>query len=1154
MTIRRLIRLGALAPFLLPAQSDRGVISGVIRDSSGAAVPDAKISASNVETNVVFRTVSNDAGNFTIPALSVGTYRLAVEREGFKSFVRSDILVAAGSDLRVDATLEVGAVSESVQVSGAAEQLQTANANVTSEVSNRLVDDLPLVVGGAMRSAFDLALITPEARQDASAPVGSDNAFALGGGQVAAYGITLDGISANIARYNTDSLISVNTPSLDAITEFTVATNGFKAEYGRASGGVMTFTSKSGTNNLHGTAYEFLRNDALDARSFFDVKRQIYKQHDFGFSVGGPVFLPKLYNGRNRTFFFVGGEWFRNSVGTTNQYLSVPTPEMYQGDFHNWVDATGKALAIYDPSTTRLSGGSFVRDPFPGNIIPRAGFSPFVQTFLKQIGQIAYPNTNARPGTSDYVRNNYIDLTGSTRSPWSKISTKIDHNISTNDRLGVLYYDGSYKSLAGPDGFPGLPSLINPTEYNIFTTHVVRATYTKVIRPTIVNSFYGGYNGLASDKAVLSAVHGYKAKGVCMPGVIDCDQTLPTIQFSDYPTWGGSAGDGAENYLYSAGDDLTVTHGRHTLKFGFLWERLDFNGFGRQSISGLINGDRRMTSIPGNNNLSSGGGNGFASLLLGQAYSGGTETNRYVVSEWRSYAWYAQDDFRVSSRLTVNFGLRYEFTLPPIETEDRIADFTPSRPNPGAGGIPGALRFGGAGPGREGSRALVPGWYGGFGPRLGFAYKLNDRTVLRAAGSRGFGVVKTVSGSSHYDGFSVIFRPTSTDGGITPAFLVDQGVPAFKLPPLIDPAFSNGNNVAYWNNEAVRLPEEYDWTFTLQRQLTPATTLEAGYNATVGAHLEAGLLNLNQLPFSDFQQYGLSLLQSGVTSAAAGAAGIRIPYPGFTGSVAQALRPYPQYLTVDTATGNGDKSGHSSYHAMILKLQRRFSRGFALQTSYVLSKILTDADTYQVTGIYSLDQYNRRLDKSIGGYDQTHNFKVSYVWELPFGRGKRLLSSGLASRLAGGWRFSGIQTVQSGLPLSLTNNNTYNIFNGRNPATVSTYNGWETHVSNPNWFGSDRFFQSPSYFGPQPANQLGNATRYNPKARTRPAFGNNISLAKSIALREPMHIDFRAEAFNLFNAPRFGTGSTNLSDPNFGVVRTQINPPRQLQLALKLYF
>ena len=235
MTTRRIVSLLLVCAAALWSQTDRGVIGGAIRDSSGAAVPGAKVSAVNVETNVVFKTVCNETGNFTVPALPAGSYRLMVEREGFKSFVRTGIMVAAGSDLRIDAALEVGAVSESVQVSGTPEQLQTANANVTSEVSNRLVDELPLVVGGAMRSAFDLALITPEARQDASASVGSDNAFALGGGQVAAYGITLDGISANIARYNTDSLISVNTPSLDAITEFTVETNGFKAEYGRYS-------------------------------------------------------------------------------------------------------------------------------------------------------------------------------------------------------------------------------------------------------------------------------------------------------------------------------------------------------------------------------------------------------------------------------------------------------------------------------------------------------------------------------------------------------------------------------------------------------------------------------------------------------------------------------------------------------------------------------------------------------------------------------------------------------------------------------------------------------------------------------------------------------------------------------------------------------
>jgi hypothetical protein len=296
------------------------------------------------------------------------------------------------------------------------------------------------------------------------------------------------------------------------------------------------------------------------------------------------------------------------------------------------------------------------------------------------------------------------------------------------------------------------------------------------------------------------------------------------------------------------------------------------------------------------------------------------------------------------------------------------------------------------------------------------------------------------------------------------------------------------------------------------------------------------------------------LLQSSVSSAAATAAGIRLPYPGFSGSVAQALRPYPQYLTIDTAGGNGDKSGHSTYHSLVLQINHGFSHGFTLHGSYVLSKLLTDSDSSQVGSITSLDTYNRRLEKSIGAYDQTHNFKFDYVWQLPFGRGERWMSRGFASSILGGWRFAGILNASSGTPFALTNNNTYPIFNVRSPATVTTYDGWLTNLSNPNWFGNDRYFQPPSYFGPQPADRLGNATRYNPKARGAPSFGNNVSLAKSVTLHESMRVDFRVEAFNLINHPRLTPQSSNLSAANFGVVRSQANSPRQLQLALKFYF
>jgi hypothetical protein len=867
------------------------------------------------------------------------------------------------------------------------------------------------------------------------------------------------------------------------------------------------------------------------------------------------VYLPKLYDGRNRTFFFAAGEWFRNRVGAASQFFSVPTPEMYRGDFSNWVDDAGRRLPVYDPSTTRPnpSGTGFVRDPFPNNQIPAARFSGFASNVLDVVGNTAVPNNGAAPGTSAYVRNNFINTSGTLIEPWNKFSLKADHSFGSSDRIGFLFNRGKHNIQAGPQGFPGLPGILNSTSFETYFGDVYRFTYNKVIRPHIVNSAYGGWNTLQSDKYNLNATGGWKERGVCLINAWDCDRNFVQIQFSDYAQWGGSAGDGAGNRVYSFGDDLSIVSGKHTLKTGYLYERLHFNGFGRQTMSGLVRGDRRSTSIPGNNNLSQGGGNGFASFLLGESFSGGTEDDRFVGQQFESHSLYVQDDWKVTRKLTLNIGVRYDFTLPPLEQKDKWSDFDPLRPNPAAGNIPGALRFAGFGEGRENSRRITPGWYGGIGPRFGLAYALSSNTVIRAAAGRSFDVIKAVTGSTHFDGAVLVFRPTSTDNGVTSAFKLDQGLPAYPKPPSTDPSFSNGNNVAWWNNESVRLPEYYNWTFSVQRQMTSSTVLEASYNATAGSHLVAGLLNYNQLPFASFERYGASLLQSSVDSAAARNAGIQRPYPSFTGSVAQALRPFPQYLNIDTRAGQGDKSGHSSYHAMTLRMDRRFAQGFTVQGSYVLSKLITDADSYNADNS-SLDHYNRRLEKSIGQYDQTHNFKLSYVWELPFGRNKTLFSSGPAAWLLGDWRVSAIHFLSSGTPIDLTNNNVFNIFNGRNPAHVASYEGWTTDLDNPNWLGGDRFFQPRASFGEQPRDRLGNATRHNPKVRTTPNFAHNLSLAKSFRFTERFRVDLRGEAFNLLNNPRFATGSTNLDDPNFGVVRSTINEPRRLQFALKLYF
>src|SRR5436190_2831799 len=346
----------------LMAQSERGSITGIVTDPTGAAIAAAELSVIQRDTNATAKLVTTSSGEYSAPNLPPGSYRIEITAPGFKRFIRQNINVSASTTVRVDAKLQLGQVSEQIEVSAAVATIQTDDAKVSTQVENKLVDELPLQVAGAMRSPFNLVAVVPEAQ-------GSGQSLSLGGGQVAAWDATLDGYSVGTNRSGDTAEAALNTPSLESLTEFTVDTNGFKAEFGQASGGVMTFASKSGTNRFHGSTYDFLRNDAVDARGFFAKTRTIYRQNDFGFSASGPVWIPKLYNGRNKTFFFVSYEGFRNRVGANSTILTVPTPEMYKGDFRNWVDPSNKQIPIYDPGTTRSQGSGFIRDVFPDNQI-----------------------------------------------------------------------------------------------------------------------------------------------------------------------------------------------------------------------------------------------------------------------------------------------------------------------------------------------------------------------------------------------------------------------------------------------------------------------------------------------------------------------------------------------------------------------------------------------------------------------------------------------------------------------------------------------------------------------------------------------------------------------------------------------------------------
>jgi hypothetical protein len=1182
---------------ILPAtsglgQSDRGTITGTVIDSTGAAVPGASVTVTNTATNANSAAVTTSDGVYSIPALQPGAYRVRVEKSGFKRSEIAQVTVAVGSTIAANVTMEVGQVNETVEIASAAGgQVQTENARISSQVSNKQIDELPLVVSGTMRSPFDLTLLTPESKPiglggDAGVQgPGYTSNFSLGGGQGGTWGITLDGASSGTSRFGSTEWASLNTPSIDAITEFSVDTNGFKAEFGRAQGGSLNFSSRSGTNDYHGTVYEFGRNDFFDARNYFENTRSVLKQHDYGLTLGGPVRIPWVYNGKNKTFFFGSAEWFKNRAGANSFVTSVPTPEMYRGDFSKWVDTNGRMLPIYDPATTRPnpnynpglaiseSNPRFIRDPFPNNQIPADRISPMARRYLDYVGNTVFPNAAGAPGTFAYVNQNYRSTAGSSLFPWTKWSVKIDHIFSEKHKISGLYNYGLSEVLPGVDGFPQLPASVSNFRYTQQDSHVYRVNYTWTISPTLVNYLYGGVNWWKQLNYTPNIGGGWKDRGICLPGAFDCDEALLQIEYQSdgYTAWGGSNGDGSENPIFTIGDDLTVIKGRHTIKGGYLYERLHYNGFGRQTLAGLVRVSRAQTGIPQSGNSSLGGGNSFASFLLGEVNSASTENDRFVRQYWRGHAAYIQDDWKVSSKLTLNFGLRYDVTLPPLERDDKWSDFDPFTPNPRADNRLGALRFAGFEPGEVGKRTLVEGWYNGWGPRFSFAYSPDQKTVVRGGVGRTFGLVRTTSGSTHFAGAIQIYRQDSPDG-INRVFRLDDGfivngVNTVPQPPSLDPGFNTNAEVDWWQGQEVsRLPENWNWTLSLQRELPGHFLVEASYNASVGVHLMSGLLNVNQLDSKYIYDPRVQpLLNLPIGNPQVQAAGFTKPYPSFPDgfSLDRALRPFPQYTNINTWAGNGDRSGHSTYHAAVVKLERRVSGGVYLQGSYVFSKLITDTDVVDAGG-RAMDYYNRRLEKSVGAFDLPHNFKFSYILDAPFGKGRKWDLGRAGNALIGGWRFSAIHVYTSGQPIQLSGGAVS--LGGRSAALVKTLDGWVVDApDNPNYRATTGY---TSYFAPvcsiaavcnaagqvvPQTNALGNAPRYNGKARLQANLRENVSLQKSFNFTERVRLDFRWEVFNVFNRVILGGPDSSVTSQNFGRI-TSAQSPRQMQFGLKLYF
>jgi hypothetical protein len=1162
------------------AQSDRGTIRGVVRDTSGAVVPNAAVAVVNIGTNSEYKTISNaSTGDFTAPGLPTGNYRVRVESSGFKSLVQEPVAVLAGDTVSLDIKLEVGATQETVEVTSDAPLIQTDTARVATQVSNKFVEELPLAVNGAVRSPFDLAGVTG----DTTYAVGGTQ-MRIGGGKAGYFGMTLEGTPVTVvfSGGGNQTFTTVNSPSVEAIAEFAVDSNAFKAEFGHASGGSVSFVAKSGTNQLHGSAYEFLRNTVLGARGFFAAKTPTLKQNDFGATLGGPVIIPKIYNGKNRTFFFFSYEGFRNRAGALPTPYSVPPPDLLNGNFSNWVNGSGQRYTIYDPMTTSFNAttGTYSRQAFTGNIVPTSRIDPVAQSIIAFAAPLIVPNAPGLvPGTSAYVRNNYINSVGTSQAPSDKTSIKADQLLTSNQRISFYYGKGSLFGQYGPSGTTGLPEpLSGTTSYS--RSGIYRGSHDYTITPRLLNRFYFGINRFIQGQGSVATLAGtpfsqdlvktvttsWQSRGICIPGYPACGYNFPQVSFgSDFTAWGAQTTGGSYNNIDEYRDDMTWIKGAHTFKWGGFYDNSLYIGIGDQSIEGNVTFSPLNTGVPGNTNMATGGGSALASFLLGQVYGYSLQTPRYIATHYRSAAGYIQDDWKVFRKLTVNLGVRVEYVLAPIVDDDQQSNFDATIPNPAAGGIKGAMLFAGTCSACTGSRTMVPKWHG-YAPRSGFAYALDSKTTIRGGAGISFGPLLSSGGADHYQGEAVNVTATSTNQGISPLWTLSQGAPPWHPVPETDPAVANGASPAFWNGAtATRPSNEYSFSFDIQRQLTSSLSVDAGYAGTMASGIVSSLLEFNALNYAalpanlnPFTTSGAGLLSSAIGSPAANAAGIVAPFANFSSlwgsgaSVAQALRPFPQYGSIDTVAGGGDKLGHSTYNALSIRVNKRLAHGFTLQGSYNFSKYLTDADS---TG--PENPYNRRIEKNLSVTDQTHVAKVIYAVDLPFGKGRKYLNQNRwLDAVLGGWRLAGINVYQSGTPLALTTTINIPIFSGPDHITLppSGYTGWRgTYTGNfdPN---VNRFLQPSSFFGPQPTNQFGNATTTNPKERNFAGLNENMSLAKTFSIRERTRFELRAEAFNVLNRTIFGpvANALSLQNANFGNWASQANTPRQMQVTGKL--
>jgi hypothetical protein len=1145
-------------------------LSGTVLDSAGSSVSGAKVTLTSASVGISRTYSTDDSGLYSFTLLPPAVYSLEVQAPGFKHYKQDGLQLAAGQVAQQQVSLTVGAVTENIEVTSEVPLVNADNANISSDISARQVAGLPL----NLRNVIGLATLNSSVSNAAEEQVVGAPGISGSADQDVSF-LNFGGTFFDTAEYLLDGTWDtrldwggvIYVPSVDDVQEFKIQTNAFTSQYGFSSGNVINVVTKSGSNAFHGDAYEFYRNSNVDARYFFNNGKQpAFHRNQYGATIGGPV-------RKNKTYFFAYYEGLRQATPATF-VGTMPTEAERSGDFSallgaptGQTDALGRSIvsgAIYNPFSTRqITAGQvdpttglvanstgYIRDPFPGNVIPPA----LMDSIAASIAAGKYWPTP----TNGNLINNFTQAAAASAQS-DEYSGRIDNNFSDNDRVNVRWSQKFESKINSPTYYgasdPGGPGVTAPNN-----RYSVNVGYTHVFSPTFDVSLNLGVNRHVEQSTTQS--FGYKSSDLGFPSFINSiAPSFPQIQPQSYAYLGAPVN--LDNYIvpqtiWTDSVDFTKVHGKHTFAFGFMdvWARIDGGHYANTTLQ------FQTTSTAGPNPQleTAGTGNGFASFLLGVG-SGTDQTgfNQFPATDKNLLGWYLQDDWKLTRKLTLNLGLRYEIQTAPTERQNAQEYFNFSAVNPISSAVgfnvPGALVFN-----SSNNRGLYNTSYTNFAPRIGAAYQLRDKIVMRG----GYGVffVPNYYGNGPNIGYSQAtpwvttlnsgLNPSSTLSGnstlgLPSAFSTQVPVTGNSLGGLTDVGF--GLNPV--TDNVRHSPYVQQWMLGLQYSLTNNDLFDISYVGNHGVHVLSQYLEWNELPVADLAM-GNALNQmvpnpffGHITSSGCG---LNNP----TVQQGQLLRPYPEYCSVTEAQPS---VGSSTYNALQATYTHRWHSGLELNVSYTYSKFMDNVQgasgwAFPGSGSSVRNSYNLAAERSVDASDLTHSLVANYNYELPFGKDKQWGSewNRPMNAVLGGWQWSGILTIHSGLPLSITpaSNNTGGFGFNQRPNIVPGVSLTPQNQSINDWINPAAFAQ-PAPF------TFGDSSRFLSSLRA-PGFVNwDMGLQKWWKFTETKRFQFRFELFNAFNHPNFFEPDTNLGDANFGTI-TSAYPARSLQFAGKFYW